>query len=171
MRDRFPVSVSTIRRVTVGLILAVLLVSSPTVGLVDLTPESRSPDFVGDGTATVANTTIPTDSVRMTHGRFGTDVVYLRFPPATVDVGSVTGRPRLVYVAAVPELDFRRSATTGLEPDTRGPTTVRMDARAFTYERVGGNTYRVLLSVRVQSFETDDVVYRRNVTVTAPTKR
>jgi hypothetical protein len=106
----------------------------------------------------------------MTPGRFGTDVVYLRVPPATVEVASVTGRPRLVYVARVPELGFERLATTQLDPNTRGEQVVRMDARALSYDQVGNESYRVELLLRVQSFEVNEVVARRNVTVTAPTR-
>lgn len=170
MSEQLPVSLQTIRRTTVTLMLAVLALSSPTFGLVDLTPASRTPDAVGDGTANVTVSSVPTEQVRMTPGRFGTDVVYLRVPPATVDVASVTGRPRLVYVARVPALDFRRLGTTQLDADARVQT-VRMDARAFRYERVANESYRVQLTLRVQSFEVNDVIYRRNVTVTAPTHR
>jgi hypothetical protein len=169
MSERVPVSTRTVRRVTVTLVALVLLVSSPVLGLVDLTPSSRTPDTVGDGTATLTVSSVPTDRVRMTPGRFGTGVVYLRIPPATVDVASVTGQPRLVYVARVPELGFERVATTQLDADTR-ESTVRMDARAFANDRIDRETYRVELVLRVQSFETNDVIYRRNATVTAPTR-
>jgi hypothetical protein len=145
----------------VGFVLFVLVLSSPVLGAVDLTPESR--DRLGDGTANATLVSDPDDGLYVDRGRFGTDVFYLRIPDAAVDVESVTGRPRLVYQVSVPGLDFERSATTRLDGD--GRVRVPMDARAFTHAQVANESYRATVTVRVQSFETDRVVAERTVTV------
>jgi hypothetical protein len=145
----------------VGFVLFVLVISSPVLGAVDLTPETR--DRLGDGTANATLVSEPADGLYVDRGRFGTDVFYLRIPDAVVDVESVTGRPRLVYQVSVPGLDFERSATTRLDGD--GRVRVPMDARAFTYAQVDNESYRGTVTVRVQSFETDRVVARRTVTI------
>lgn len=145
----------------VGFVLFVLVISSPVLGAVDLTPASR--DRLGDGTANATLAFEPADGMRIDRGRFGTDVFYLRIPAAVVDVESVSGRPRLVYQVAVPGLDFERTATARIERS--GRVRVPMDARAFTYAQVANESYRATVSVRVQSFETDRVVARRSVTI------
>lgn len=146
-------------RLLVGaVIVAVLLVSGPLVGAVDLTPADRG---IGDGTAEV--TVERTDDPVIDRGRFGTNVTYLRIPPAVVDVHGVEGRPRLVYTVRVPALGFERTATRLV--DRPGRTRVRMSPRAFERTTYDQSSYRAELLVRVQSFETDEVVYRRNVSV------
>ena len=152
-----------VRALVVGVMLFVLLISGPAVGLVDLTPEDRSPDGLGDGTADVAMASDPATDLRIDEGRFGTDVYYLRVPPAAVDVASVEGRPQLTYKINVPGLDYTDSTSEML--DGSGRTEVTLRDRAFTPERIMRDAYRAELVVRVQSFEQDTVVYRRNVTV------
>jgi len=144
-----------------GFVLFVLVVSSPVLGAVDLTPETR--DSLGDGTANATLVSDPGDGLYIDHGRFGTDVFYLRIPDAVARVESVTGRPRLVYQVSVPGLDFQRTATARIERP--GRVRVPMDARAFTYAQVANESYRATVTVRVQSFETDRVVARRTATV------
>ena len=153
-----------VRALTVGVILFVLLISGPAVGLVDLTPEQRNPDSLGDGTADVTMASDPTSDLRIDEGRFGTGVYYLRMPPAVVDVSSVTGRPQLTYKVSVPGLDYTDSTSQML--DSTGRTTVHLDDRAFAPKSLTNDSYRAEVVVRVQSFEMDTVVYQRNVTVT-----
>lgn len=157
-------SVRRLQLATIGVMLVVLVVSGPLVGAVDLTPESRS-GTVGDGTATVEVVDDPAADLRVNEGRFGTGVYYLRIPPAVVDVSAVEGRPRVVYTVTVPALDFQRSESQILHAGTDGRRTISMAPRAFAPETVTNESYRAEVLVRVQSFETDRVVYRRNVTV------
>ena len=155
------VPVRQVQLAVVGLVLFVLVLSSPVLGAVDLTPETR--DRLGDGTAEATLASTPAEDLRINRGRFGTGVFYLRIPPAVVDVESVTGRPRVVYRVAVPGLGFERTATARVTES--GRVRVPMDARAFTLAAVDNETYRAAVSVRVQSFETDRVVARRTATV------
>ena len=144
-----------------GFVLFVLVLSSPVLGAVDLTPETR--DSLGDGTANATLVSEPNDGLYIDRGRFGTDVFYLRIPDAVVDADSVSGRPRVVYEVSVPGLDFERTATARIE--NPGQVRVPMDARAFTYPQVQNESYRATATVRIQSFETDRVVATRTVTI------
>jgi hypothetical protein len=146
-----------------GVLGVVLLVSSPLVGVVDLTPEARGSGGLGDGTASASVTTLDTDRFRIDRGRFGTGVAYLRLPPVTVTADSVTGQPRLVYRVEVPALEFERTETRLLRET--GRVRIGMSARALTRERVNQQSYRATVTVRVQSFEVDRTIYRRNLTV------
>lgn len=148
---------------TVVFVLGTLVATGPLVGLVDVGPAETG---LGEGTATVENVHLPT-SLSMTPGRFGTGVVYLRIPPAVVDLSSVDGRSRLVYRVAVPSLGFERIGTRTLDPGTTR-TTVGMSDRAFAPARLAVSAYRVRISVRVQSFAIDRLVFDRNHTVETP---
>ncbi|MBV0924282.1 hypothetical protein KTS45_08715 [Halomicroarcula limicola] len=153
----------TRRDLLTGVALFVVVVSVATGPLtgVDVT-EQRATEF-GDGTATVGAVTVDTAALRVTDGRFGTGVSYLRVPTATVTVTSVSDRPRLVYRVLVPALDVEltetavvsKTGTYRLVPDDRGMARGAADA----------STYDGTLAVRVQSFTTDRTVYRENVTV------
>jgi len=146
------------------LVAVVLVVTGPIVGV----DASREPvtEF-GDGSATVADVGTDADAFRISEGRFGTGVDYLRMPTATVTVGSVIDRPRLVYAVAIPALEIDRFETTvvtgsgryRLAPDDYGMAAGTADSQSYTGT----------LTVRVQSFTTDQTVYRENVTVEVTT--
>jgi hypothetical protein len=150
---------------TVAVVLAVLVLSGPLVGIVDLTPETRGAAELGEGTANATVVGDPTADLAITPGRFGTNVSYLRIPPAVVDVRRVEDRPRLLYSVSVPRLDFERSVSEPLNERVDGRITLRMDDRAFTNARIRNESYRATVVVRVQSFEGTQTVYRRNATV------
>jgi hypothetical protein len=161
-------SVPSVRRFqfgTAAVVLAVLVLSGPLVGVVDLTPESRGAAELGDGTANASVVGDPATDLVITPGRFGTNVSYLRIPPVAVDVDRVEGRPRLLYLVQVPRLDFERSVTHSLRGGTDGRVTLRMDDRAFVTESIRNDSYRATVTVRVQSFDGTRTVYRRNATV------
>jgi hypothetical protein len=161
-------SLPSVRRLqfgTVAVILVVLVLSGPLVGVVDLTPESRGAAELGDGTANVTVVGDPTADLAITPGRFGTNVSYLRVPPAVVDVDRVTGRPRLLYLVRVPDLGFERSVTEPLDERTDGRVTLSMSDRAFAHARIRNDSYRATVVVRVQSFGGTRTVYRRNATL------
>ena len=137
-----------------------LVATGPLFGL-DVTRDS--PDSFGEGTATVTAVDIEYSELRVTDGRFGTDVSYLRVPTASVTVGSVTGRPRLVYVVQVPEAGIDAVSTTLVtDPDrtyTLDPGDQGMERDSVT-EPVTGT-----VTVRLQSFSASRTVVSRNVTV------
>jgi hypothetical protein len=149
----------------VAVVIAVsLFATGPLVGVDATGPPATE---FGDGTVSVADVTVDTDDLAVTPGRFGTDVDYLRVPAAVVDVESVSGRPRLIYVVAVPALDLSlteqavltSAATTRLDPDDR----------AFERGSLASESYDATLTVRVQSFTASTTVYRENVTVEVET--
>jgi len=141
-------------------ILAVLVVCGPLTGI-DATSE-RTSEF-GEGTATVNSVSVPAGELRVTPGRFGTQVAYLRVPPATVDIASVSERPRLVYLVEVPSLDVSL-VTTAVVTESKSYRLEPSD-RGLSRNRLRSGPYRARLRIRVQSFEMDRVVYDRNVTV------
>lgn len=155
-----------VRGLTIGVILFVLVVSSPVFGVVDLTPEQRDPDGLGGGTATVTVESDPVSDLRIDRGRFGTGVYYLRVPPAVVDVAAVEQRPQLTYKIHVSGLDYTKSTSTVLQPGQTGRLTLTMRDRAFAPDQLENSSYRAEVLVRVQSFDMDEVVYRKNTTVT-----
>ena len=152
------------RWVTVaGLFVVFVLVGTgPLTGL-DVT--SAPADTFGDGDAVIADVSVDRSGLALTTGRFGTSVTYLRAPPATVTVDSVTDRPRLLYIVTVPALDVRLVETRVLT----GPGTYRLapDDGALAPGTADGS-YGATLSVRLQSFTTDRQLRRTNVTVEAP---
>ncbi|WP_336001659.1 hypothetical protein [Halorientalis halophila] len=149
---------------TVAVMLAVLVFSGPLVGVVDLTPETRGAAALGDGTANATVAGDPGADLVIDEGRFGTNVSYLRIPPATVDLAAVEGRSRLLYHVAVPGLGFERSVTHTVSGDDER-VTLRMDPRAFPRERIRNDSYRATITISVQSFEATRRIYRENASV------
>lgn len=141
-------------------ILAVLVVSGPVTGI-DVT-SNRATEFE-EGTATVDSVSVPAEKLRVTPGRFGTQVAYLRVPAATVDIAAVSERPRLVYLVELPSLDV--SLVTTAVVTEAGTYRLAPSDRGLGRKRLNTGPYRARLRLRVQSFEMDRVVYDRNVTV------
>lgn len=141
-----------------GVVCAVLVVSGPAVGTIDLVPARTT--GVGGGDATVASASVPADRLAVNRGRFGTGVYYLRLPAAEATVGAVDGRPRLVYVVRVPALGVEHTATRPVE----APGDLRLRARPLALDpaAVPGGTHRAELVLRVQSFDVDRTVRRWN---------
>lgn len=143
-----------------ALVVVTLLVTGPLTS-VDATKQSAT--ALGDGTATVSDVAVETAALRVTPGRFGTDVAYLRVPTATVRVTGVTGQPRLVYRIVVGELDVSIIETTLVT----GPSTYRLapDHQGLAASTMDGRQYDGTIEVRVQSYSSDETVLRENVTI------
>jgi len=141
-------------RAAVAVVLAALLLTGP-LG-VDVTAD-RS---LGDGTATVEAD--PPETLRITDGRFGADIAYLRVPETAVDVRAVEGSPRLVYEVGVPELGVEERAYRVVDR----PGTVRMRVPHREVDAAGDGPYRGYVAVRVQSFDSYETVSNRSVEVT-----
>lgn len=153
---------STVTGLSVAVVLGMLVLTGPLVG----SPGAdRAASELGDGTATVRGVEL-TDSLSMSEGRFGTGVVYLRVPDVAVDFASTSGRSRLVYRVAIPDLGFDRVGTAPVDPTTTRRR-VGMADRAFAPDSLDRDQYRVTVSVRVQSFAVDRTVFQRNVSVEA----
>lgn len=147
----------------VAVVLAGLLLTSPVLGLVTVDPPSSRD--VGDGSATVSSVSVPTEEIRLTQGRFGTDVTYLRVPDALVTVDSTTGKSRLVYRVQIPELDVDLDGTKPVEPGHTGSYRIRVPDRALELSRRSGETYQGTVTVRVQSFTVDRTVANETIQV------
>lgn len=155
-------SVTTSQRLLVGVVLVTLVISGPAVPGVSLT-QSSQPTALGEGNATVTAVEIAESDVKITPGRFGTDVLYLRGPDANVQLEGVDGQPRIVYRIEIPALDVE-TATTRLLAGP-GKLTVRLDDRAFLPDQVDEERYDGELTVRIQSFSTDRTLLREQITV------
>lgn len=149
----------TVERVTVGLILATLAITGP-VG-VDIVASGE--ERLGEGTASVTLVQPTGEEVRVTQGRFGSGVWYVRLPDLVVDVERVEGRPRVQYAVAVPALGVDRTETELLTAP--GRLRVPVDDRALP-DRPENSTYRGSVRVRVQSLTAEKTVLNRTVQVT-----
>lgn len=136
------------QRLLVATVIVTLAFSGPLVPGLSFTG-GDTPTIVGDGNATVSEITVETGDFRFSEGRFGTGVIYLRAPPASVDVTSVTGQPRIVYRLRVPALHVDRVGTRMLSGP--GDVTVRMDDRAFPPGALSQPRYHAVVTVHVQS--------------------
>lgn len=145
-------------RPVVAVILVVMVLSGAGSGL-DL---SRDRPSLGGGNATVTVLEPNGDAIRVTPGRFGTNVSYVRIPDLAVDVERVTGHPRVFYQVEIPALGVAKQ-NAGLVRST-GRLTVPLSDRAIEPSTPVGNA-TARLTVRVQSFDGGYVVLNRTVPV------
>lgn len=146
-------------RAVVGFVLVVLVLSGP-LGVVDLV-EPGNPQL-GDGNATVAVLEPDDDQLRVTDGRFGTNVSYVRVPDLVVDVERLEGRPRIVYNVEVPALGLDPIDTQVVTAPGRTRLTIRDQALP---DQPAQDRYRGYLDVRVQSTEGQTIVVNRTLQV------
>lgn len=143
-------------------VVVTLLATGPLVGVDAVRTQ---PTTIGDGTAAVSDVRVDTSELRITAGRFGATVSYLRVPDASVAVESVTGRPRLLYQVTVPRLGVNLEAERLLTTGRSGTYRLAPGDRAFPPEALDRETYHGRVQIRVQSFESDTTVFAENVTV------
>lgn len=141
-------------------ILATLVATGPLVGVDAFEPRATT---IGDGTASVDAVRVDAAQFRVTDGRFGTAVPYLRVPDASVRVDSVTGRPRLLYQISVPHLDVSMEIERVFS--TAGTYRLAPGDRALEPSAVDRESYNGTVRITVQSFEATETVYAENVTV------
>ncbi|WP_302081719.1 hypothetical protein [Salinibaculum rarum] len=144
--------------IAVAVILVGMLLSGP-VGGVDLVPERPSLD---EGTASVTVIEPTADSIRVTEGRFGTNVSYVRIPDLVIDVTSVEGQPRVLYQVTVPDLNIRKQNDKLVQSNGR----LRVPISDHAVVKEGAlDGVRARLVVRVQSYSGETVVMNRTVAV------
>jgi hypothetical protein len=145
-------------RIVVAVVVIVMLLSGPGSGI----EFARDRASLGDGTASVTVVEPPDEDLRVTEGRFGTNVSYLRIPDLVVDVTSLDGRPRVLYQVTVPELGIQKQNDDIVR--STGRMRVSISDRALPPGTdVDGTTARLV--VRVQSFTGQTVVVNRTVDV------
>jgi hypothetical protein len=148
---------STGVRVAVGVILAVLLITGP-LGGIDVTEETTA---LGDGTATVRILESGEREFAITDGRFGTNVSYVRVPDLRLDVESVSGQPRVLYIVRVPALGLDESNSRLLESTGR----LRVPLRDQAVRTVSNESYEGRVIVRIQSFSGMETVRNQSIEV------
>lgn len=147
----------SVPRVVVAVILVGMLLSGP-VGGVDLAREQLS---LGDGTASVTVVEPDEETIRVTEGRFGTNVSYVRIPDLVVDVTNVDGQPRVFYQVSIPELGIEKQNDKIVR--STGRLRVPISDRAVSGDVATPTTARLV--VRVQSYSGGEVVLNRTVEV------
>lgn len=157
------VSWGSVEWAVVGVILLALVASSGALG--GDSAAGQGSQAVGEGTATVAVESLPTDRLRIDDGRFGTGVRYLRVPDVRVRVEAVDADPRIVYRVQVPALGVDDAATRSLTGTAGQTVSVRGVDRAFDPGQVSADRYEAVVTVRVQSFDVDETVVSVNETV------
>ncbi|WP_225333984.1 hypothetical protein [Halomicrobium urmianum] len=146
-----------------ALIVATALASGPLVGGVDFT-QSQATTGLGEGSATVANATLPAD-VAFEGGRFGTEGYRLSVPPADVEFASITGRPVLAYRVVVPALDYARVSSSILSPDNEGRFAAQFEGGTVDRERIDCDRYDGRLELLLRSGTDERTVATRRVVI------
>lgn len=147
----------------VAVVLVTTLASGPFVGAVDLTSEPDRPTF-GHGNLTVENTTLPTEA-KLSPARFGAGGYELRVPPASLQIRTVTGYPRLLYEIDVHELGHTRSTMHSPPPAFTGEYELTMEGGSIDATDVEADRYRATVSVTRMANHTSYGIASRNVTV------
>lgn len=149
---------ASLPRIAVAVVLVGMLLSGP-VGGVELVGERPS---IGDGTAAVTVVEPPAEPIRVTEGRFGTNVSYVRIPDLVLDVTNTGGQPRVLYQVTIPELNIRKQNDKIVQSSGR----LRVPISDHTVSKeatLDGTTARLI--VRVQSYSGGEVVLNRTVEV------
>lgn len=153
---------------TVGLIVAVTLVSGPLVGAVDLTPEAG--DDAGPASNEPASATVqvleePAGPVVLDQGEFGNDVYKLVVPPITVRVTDVRGAPTVTYKVRIFGLGYTRVTSYVLEPGTSAERRIlEVTKTTFPPSRITEAEYPARLFVTVHDSAGTRIVYQTNTT-------
>lgn len=149
---------ASIPQLVVAVVLVGMLLSGP-VGGVELVSDRPS---LGDGTASVTVVEPTEEPIRVTEGRFGTNVSYARIPDLVLDVTSTAGHPRVLYQVTIPELNIRKQNDKIVQSSgrLRVPISDHVVPRGATLD---GATARLV--VRVQSYSGGQVVMNRTVEV------
>lgn len=147
----------------VGVIVATLLASGAVFGASDADPGTQGE--IGDGDASAAVESLPTEQLKIDRGRFGTGVLYLRVPDARVSVTDVRETPRLVYRVEIPDLNVDETATRTLRAGQTRTVTLSGTDVAFEPGSVDSGSYDATVSIRVQSFQVDRTILSSNESV------
>lgn len=143
-----------------GLVLAALVLTGP-LGAVEPVGEPT----VGEGDAEVRILSAPAEDLRLTAGRFGADVAYLRLPTLSLSVAERTGRPELLYEVRVPELDVQARERTILGPRTGDTLRIHLADEGLPATALQRDRYDGRILVRLQSFSTERTLLNRSVAV------
>lgn len=147
-------------RIATGLIIATVLVAGPPLGI-DVV--SSGDERIGEGTVNATVVHSAGDGIRVTEGRFGTGVWYVRLPDLVVNIDRYRGQPRVQYAIAIPELGVDRTETRLVA--STGRLRIPVDDRALA-DRPANSSYRGTVRIRVQSLSAEKTYLNRTVEVT-----
>jgi hypothetical protein len=148
---------------TATLILGTMVLSGPLVSGIDLTPAPESPQF-GDGNVEVRNMVLPANAT-LVAPRLGAGKYPLRVPPATMELVTVSGSPRLAYIIEIPDLNYTRSTTTTVTASQEGSFELILEESRLPPDKVSEPQYRGKLTVERWSNGTFRELGRRNISV------
>ena len=146
---------------TVGIILAVTVVSGPLVG-VSLTSEQSFDPGSGSVDATVVSAP---DTATLKQGSHGAGVYYLRADPVDLEVTNVSGQPSIIYELYLPEQGYTASSLTFIDDEATGEVAVEFDPVTMEADRVDADAYDAVLRVLVNDDRGERPVLERDVTV------
>jgi hypothetical protein len=148
---------------TVGVILAVTLLSGPAIGLVDLTTPRYDMTGLGEGSITVDRVDAPS-AVLLERG-YQSQSYYLTVPDARVNVTAISGRPTVAYGIDIDALGYSRSTTHFLSPDDTGWVSLSVREDTLPDANVDASSYDGRLTLVARAGNETTVLHDGHVTV------
>lgn len=144
-------------------VITISVISGPLVGGLDLTPESWTGSNPGSGNVSVSVKSTPESAtLRRISGR---DTYRLEVPSATVNVGSVSGRPLIVYKLRLREIGYTRSTILFLNSSRVGQQNIKIEPGTTRISPPVEDTYTGELLILIRSDAGERELYEGNVTV------
>jgi len=147
----------------VAVVVATTAVSGPLVAGVSLASDSQ-PQIGNDGTLTVDSVSLPS-AATIERASYGAANYYLLVPPATVEIGSISGTPTLVYGFEIGALNHTRSTSHFLDEQSGPAYEATMPNGVLDSHRIDQQQYDATASIAVREGDDLRTVASRNVTV------
>jgi len=147
----------------VAVIVVTAIVSGPLVSGISVASESDV-ELGADGSLTIASVTFP-ETATIEAASYGAANAYLKVPAATVEFGSITGNPTLVYTLRIEALGLQRTTSHFLD-STYGPTfEATMATGTLDESALDQSQYEGTLSLSVRNGTGQRTAAQRNITV------
>lgn len=146
-----------------GVLLAILLVIATAVAAGPYGLGTEQPSAVEDS-ANVSVQSVPTESVVLTRGQFGSGSYHVESQPVVVTVADVTGEPTLRYAIDIPAAGLvvtSRYDLSGREGELRmgpGPTTI-------SPEYIDQGSYDALIAIWLRTGIRERSLTRHRITI------
>lgn len=151
---------------TVGVVVGAAFVSGPLLGSVDLTSSERGERLFCEPSGTLDATVerVPTDSLAIESGRFGTDQHALVGDGVRLRVANVTGCIVVSYSLEIEALGFSSVTHNYVTAESNGVQHLAAVGGIFDSERITEASYDATVTIDVRG-QTNRTVYRENVTI------
>lgn len=157
------------KRVMISLVVTVIVATAvafgPLIAGVSLADGSESDvAFGAGGSLTLVSVQFP-ETATIDSADYGAANAYLRVPPATVEFGSLTGNPTLVYMLRIEGLGLQRSTSHFLD-SSYGPTyEATMSTGTIDKSDIDQQSYDATLSLNVRNGSGLRTAAQRNITI------